>query len=75
MNGKHIIEPLGCGNYITWKEMEDVTDEVNEILKDIPNNDYDIKFKEICKKEEKKYLKMKLLNLKALNKRIIFLIK
>lgn len=53
INGKHIIQPVGCGNYITWREMEDVTDKVNEILKDIPNTDYDIKFKEILKKEEK----------------------
>lgn len=52
LNDNNIIEPLGCGNYISWKDMEDVTEEVNEILKNIPNADYDIKFKEICKKEE-----------------------
>ena len=32
--------------------MEDVTEEVDNIVKEIPNTDYDIKFREICKKEE-----------------------
>ena len=32
--------------------MEDITEEVDKILKEIPNTDYDIKFREICKKEE-----------------------
>ena len=54
IQGLHKIQPVGCGNYIVWREMEDVTDKVNEILKNIPNNDYDIKFKEILKKEESK---------------------
>jgi len=54
INGKHLIKPVGCGNYITWREMEDVTEKVNEILKDIPNTDYDVKFREILQKEEKK---------------------
>lgn len=66
MNGKHIIKPLGCGNYISWKEMEDVTDKVNEILKDIPNYDYDIKFKEICKKEEKEKFENEIIELKSI---------
>ena len=51
--GKRLIEPLGCGNWINWKEMEDVTEKVNEILQNISNRDYDIKFKEIKEKEEK----------------------
>ena len=50
--GKTLIKPIGCGNYIRWREMEDVTEEVNNLLKEIPNTDYDIKFREICKKEE-----------------------
>ena len=66
MSGKHIIEPLGCGNYITWREMEDVTDKVNEILKDIPNNDYDIKFKEICKKEEREIFENEIIELESI---------
>ena len=66
MNGKHIIEPLGCGNYISWREMEDVTDKVNEILKDIPNNDYDIKFKEICKKEEREIFENEIIELESI---------
>jgi hypothetical protein len=32
--------------------MKDVAEEVNNLLKEIPNTDYDIKFREICKKEE-----------------------
>ena len=50
--GKTLIKPIGCGNWIKWNEMEDVTEEVDKILKKIPNTDYDIKFREICKKEE-----------------------
>lgn len=53
LQGLHKIQPVGCGNYISWREMEDVTNTVNEILKDIPNKDYDIKFKEVIKKEER----------------------
>ena len=67
INGKHIIEPLGCGNYITWREMEDVTEYVNEILKNIPNTDYDIKFKEICKKEERKNYENEIIELNSIN--------
>lgn len=67
INGKHLIEPKGCGNYITWRDMEDVTDKVNEILKDIPNNDYDIKFKEILKKEEKKNFENEIQELESIN--------
>jgi GTPase SAR1 family protein len=52
--GKTLIRPLGCGNWITWKEMEDVTEQVNEKLQSIPNRDYDVKFKEIKDKEEKR---------------------
>ena len=66
MNGKHIIEPLGCGNYITWKEMEDVTDKVNEILKSIPTTDYDIKFSEILKKEEKEKFENEIIELESM---------
>jgi len=66
MNGKHIIEPLGCGNYITWREMEDVTDKVNEILKSIPNTDYDIKFREILKKEEKEKFENEIIELESM---------
>ena len=50
--GKTLIKPIGCGNYIRWREMEDVTEKVNNLLKEILNTDYDIKFREICKKEE-----------------------
>ena len=32
--------------------MKDVAEEVNNLLKEIPNTDYNIKFREICKKEE-----------------------
>ena len=64
-NGKHIIEPLGCGNYITWREMEDVTEKVNEILKNIPD-DYDLKFKEICKKEEEKKFENEIIELESI---------
>jgi len=66
-NGKHIIEPLGCGNYITWGEMEDVTEYVNDILKNIPNTDYDIKFREICKKEECKSFQNEIIELQSIN--------
>lgn len=34
--------------------MEDVTEVVNEKLQSIPNRDYDVKFKEIKDKEEKR---------------------
>ena len=50
--GKTLINPVGCGNWITWREMEDVTEIINEKLQSISNRDYDIKFKEIKKKEE-----------------------
>jgi hypothetical protein len=32
--------------------LEDVAEEVKNLLKEIPNTDYNIKFREICKKEE-----------------------
>ena len=51
--GKRLIQPLGCGNWINWSEMEDVTKEVNESLQSISNRDYDTKFNEIKEKEEK----------------------
>ncbi len=51
--GKPLIQPLGCGNWIEWKEMEDVTEKVNQELQKIYNSDYDTKFKEIKEKEEK----------------------
>ena len=52
--GKPLIKPIGCGNWIAWNEMEDVTDQVNEQLQSISNRDYDIKFKEIKEKEERR---------------------
>jgi GTPase SAR1 family protein len=51
--GKVEIKPIGCGNWINWKEMEDVTEAINETLQNICNRDYDIKFREIKEKEEK----------------------
>lgn len=50
--GKTLINPVGCGNWITWREMEDVTETVNAQLQSISNRDYDVKFKEIKRKEE-----------------------
>lgn len=37
--GKPLIRPLGCGSWISWNEMEDVTDSYNNLLQEIPNND------------------------------------
>ena len=64
--GKHLIEPVGCGRYIIWREMEDVTDEINEKLKNIPNSDYDIKFREIMKKEEKEQFQNEISELESM---------
>lgn len=65
-NGETLIKPLGCGNWIVWRDMEDVTENVNVILKNIPNTDYDIKFREICKKEERENFKNERLELESI---------
>ena len=39
-NGKIKINPLGCGKQLDWKEMEDVSEEVIEKLKEIAVDDY-----------------------------------
>ena len=65
-NGETLIKPLGCGNWIVWRDMEDVTENVNDILKNIPNTDYDIKFREICKKEERENFKNERLELESI---------
>ena len=39
-NGKIKINPLGCGKQLVWKEMEDVSEEVIEKLKEIAVDDY-----------------------------------
>ena len=37
--GKKLIKPIGCGNWIRWSEMEDVTEFVKSQLKEINEND------------------------------------
>ena len=45
--GKHQIIPEGCGSRLNWEMLEDVTDEVNQILKKTyADKTYDLKMKE-----------------------------
>lgn len=65
-NGIPLIKPLGCGNYIAWRDMEDKTEEKNNMLKNISNTDYDIKFREICKKEEREQFQNEIQELESI---------
>ena len=46
--------------------MEDKTEEKNNMLKIIPNTDYDIKFREICKKEEREQFQNEIQELESI---------
>lgn len=39
LEGKAEIKPIGCGNQLNWKEMEDCTESVLEFLKKEPLKD------------------------------------
>ena len=53
-NNEHkFISPEGCGYSMRWDDMEDVTDDVLRMLKEIPISDYDSKVVELGEKFEK----------------------
>lgn len=65
-NGIPLIKPLGCGNYIAWRDMKYKTEEKNNMLKNNSNTDYDIKFWEIYKKEEREQFQNEIQELESI---------